>query len=211
MPNAHGSYGNGQFGGLALDGVEPVAVIIALFQQPIARAQAAVERGDAAGMVLVDCQHQAVEEPAALGGGAHEELVHRRRQPHHAQMIAERGGRTHRLAVDPAAPAGGSGLIGRRIDAGAERGEADLAFNLGGDGPRAVALDVGDVVQRGAAQPAAGGEEGDCFEAIGLAGAVRPDQHDHVAARVERRRAIIAKVGEGQAMDAGGGHGHFDI
>ena len=76
---------------------------------------------------------------------------------------------------------------------------------------RAAREQVGDVVERGAAQPAAGGEERDRFQAVGLAGTVRPDQHDHIAARGELRRAIVAEVGERQAMDAGGGHGQFDI
>ena len=75
-------------------------------------------------MLAVDRQHQPVEEPPPLGCRAQEQPVHRRRQPHHAQMIAERGRRTHRLAVDAAAPAGRGVLAAGRVDAGAERGEA---------------------------------------------------------------------------------------
>ena len=42
---------------------------------------------------------------AAVGRRTEKQSVHRRRQPHHAQMIAERGSRADRLAVDAAAPA----------------------------------------------------------------------------------------------------------
>jgi hypothetical protein len=48
-------------------------------------------------------------------------------------MIAERGRRTHRLAVDPAAPAGRGRLRAGRIDAGAERGKSECTLDLGGD------------------------------------------------------------------------------
>jgi len=42
-------------------------------------------------------------------------------------MIAEGGGRTDRLAVDPAAPAGRAVFISRRIDAGAQLSPAPAA------------------------------------------------------------------------------------
>ena len=73
-----------------------------VLQQPVARAQRALERGDAAGMLGIDRQHQAVEEAPALGGRAGEQRVHRRHQPDHAQMIGEGRGRADRLAVDAA-------------------------------------------------------------------------------------------------------------
>ena len=50
---------------------------------------------------------------------------------------------------------------------------------------RAVALAEGDVVQRGAAEPAPGREKRDRLEQIGLAGAVRADQHDRAVARLK--------------------------
>src|SRR5665647_2875815 len=49
----------------------------------------ASERRDAAGMLGIDGEHQAVEETAARGSRAGEQRVHGRHQPHHAQMIGE--------------------------------------------------------------------------------------------------------------------------
>jgi hypothetical protein len=46
--------------GLVLDGVEPVRIGAGVLQQPIARAQCAFERVDAALVLGIDRQHQAV-------------------------------------------------------------------------------------------------------------------------------------------------------
>ena len=138
---AHRGYRDGKLGGFALDRVAPMVVVVAHLQQPVARAQGAIQRRHPAGMLGVDRQHQPVEKPPPFRCGPHEQPVHRRCQPHHAQMIAEGGGGTHRLAVDPAAPAGSGFLRNRRIDAGAERRQSQRAFDLGGHRPRAVALD----------------------------------------------------------------------
>ena len=66
----------------------------------------------------------------------------------------------------------------RRLDAGAERGEPERALDVGRHRPRAVAFREGDLLERGAAQPAPGRQERDRLDQVGLAGAVRPDQHD---------------------------------
>ena len=95
-----------KLGGFALDRVAPMVVIVAHFEQAVARAQRALQRRDAAGMFAVDRQHQPVEEAPPFGSCAEKQPVHGGRQPHHAQVIAKGGCRTHRLAVDPAAPAG---------------------------------------------------------------------------------------------------------
>ena len=183
-----------------------MVVVIAHFQQPVARAQGTVERRHPAGMLAVDRQHQPVEKPPPLRGRAQEQPVHRRRQPHHAQMIAEGGGRTDRLAVDPAAPAGGGASLPGGSMPVPSVAKPKRALDFGGHRPGAVALVVGDIVERGAAQAAAGRQKRDRLEAIGLAGAVRPDQHHDVAARLKARRAIIAEMRQRQAVDAGGGH-----
>ena len=57
-----------KLGGLVLDRVEPVRIGARLLEQPVARAQRALERGDAARMLGIDREHQPVEEAAALGG-----------------------------------------------------------------------------------------------------------------------------------------------
>ena len=93
---------DGEFGGLVLDGIEPMRIGPRLLQQPVARAQRPFQRVDAAGMLGVDREHQAIEEAPALGRRAGEQRVHRRHQPDDAQMIGEGRGRADRLAVDPA-------------------------------------------------------------------------------------------------------------
>ena len=92
-------------------------------------------------------------------------------------------------------------VLGRPLDAGAERGEPQRAFDFGGNRPGAVALAEGDLLERGAAQPAAGREKRNGLDQIGLAGAVRPDEHDRLGAGFERRRAVVAEIGERQAVD----------
>ena len=94
-------------------------------------------------------------------------------------------------------------LRGGRLDAGAERREAERAFDLGGDRPGAVALGERDLVERRAAQAAAGRQKRDRLDQIGLAGAVRPDQHDRAA----RRRRAAPRDSCGNWSASGGGCG----
>src|SRR5258707_10591373 len=126
-------------------------------------------------------------------------------------MIAERCGRVHGLAVDPAAPAGGGHIAAGGVDTGAERRQPEGAFDLGGYRPRAIALVVGDVVERRAAQSASRREKRDRLDGVGLSGAVGTDQHHHVTARLKTRRAIIAEVRQGKAANAGDGHGVSEL
>src|SRR5258708_30764308 len=122
-------------------------------------------------------------------------------------MVAHRRRRTHGLGIDPAAPVGGRHFAAGGVDSGAERCQPQRALDLGGYRPRAIALIVGDIVERRAAQTASRREKRDRLDTIGLAGAVWADQYDHVTARFQARRAIIAEMSEGKAVDAGGGHG----
>ena len=122
---------NRELRGFVFHRVQPVRIGALFFQQAVARAQRALQRVDAAGVPGVDRQHEAVQKAPPLGCGSDEELVHRGREPDHAQMVGERHCRADRLAVDPALP-GARGLARlRRFDAGAERGEAEHAFDLG--------------------------------------------------------------------------------
>jgi hypothetical protein len=82
----------------------------------------------------------------------------------------------------------------RRFDAGAKRGKPERAFHFDGDGPGAITLAEGDFIEGGAAEAASGHKKGDGFQQIGLAGAVRPNQHNHVARDIELCRAIAAEV-----------------
>ena len=155
-------------------------------EQPVARAQRAFERVDPRAVLGVDRQHQPVEEAPPLARPAR-----RTGRPSPAPARA-----TRRWSAKAAAEATGSRsmrhlraarvVAGRRLDAGAERREPERALDLGRHRPGAVALAEGDLVERGAAQAAPGREQRDRFEQVGLAGAVRADEHDR------RRRAIAS-------------------
>ena len=88
--SARGRDGDRDFGGFMFHCVEPMGIVRRFFQKAIARTQGAFERGDTARMLRIDRQHEPVKEAATLGGWSIEQRVHRRRQPHHAQVIRER-------------------------------------------------------------------------------------------------------------------------
>ena len=155
---AHRRDRNRKFGRFALDRVAPVVVVIAHLEEAVARTQRAVKRGDPRRVFAVDGEHKPIEETPPLRRRPQKQPVHRGRQPHHSQVIAERRGRGHRFAVDAAAPAD-RGIGHRRIDAGAERRQPQRALDFGGNRPRAIALIVGNVLKVGAAQPTARRQE----------------------------------------------------
>ena len=151
-------------------------------------------------MLGIDRQRQAINEAAAFGRSADEQGVHGRHQPDHAQVIGEGCGRRHRFAIDAAFAHNRRGaLLERPLDPGAQRSKPQRALDLGGDRPRAVALAEGHLIERRAAQTAAGREERNGLDQIGLAGAVRPDQHDRLLAGFERGRVVVAEIVERQA------------
>jgi len=137
-----------------LGGIEPMGIGVRGLEQAVARAQRALERGYPRGVGGIDREHQAIEEAAPLRGGTGEQSAHRRDQPDHPQMIGEGGGRTGWLAVDPIlAKRRDLGAAGR-LDAGAERGEAERAVDLRRHRPGLVALVEGEFAEFGAPQPA---------------------------------------------------------
>jgi hypothetical protein len=81
-------------------------------------------------------------------------------------------------------------------------GEAEGAFDLGRHRPRPIAFDKRRFFQRGTAQSAPRRQEGNRFEQIRLAGAVRAGEDDEVAVDGEARGAIAAKVRQRQAEKA---------
>src|SRR5262249_36154214 len=118
---------------------------------------------------------------------------------------AEGRRRADRFTIDAAAAAD-AGIASRRLDAGAKRRQPQRALDLGGDRPGAVALIIGDVLQRGTAQAPPRRQERGSLQTIGLAGAIRPDKGHHVAPRIQGSPAIVAEVRQRQAMNAGRGH-----
>ncbi len=98
------------------------------------------------------------------------------------------------------------GLGKLRLDPGSQRCKAERAFDFGSDRPGAVALGKCDLVECGAAQATARGEERDRFDQIGLARAVRPDEHSELRIDGKRCRAIAADICEIELANACRGH-----
>jgi hypothetical protein len=158
-------------------------------------------------MLGIDRKCQPIEKTATLGGWPGEQLIHCGHQPDDAQVIGEGAGGGHRLAIDAALAGDGDVLVGRRLDAGAERRQAKRAFDIGCHRPGAVAFHEGDLGEGGASQPAPGCEKRYGFNQVGLARAIRSDQHHQIGGNVDLRGLIAAEVIECEAADAGGGHG----
>ena len=123
--------GDGELRGLVLDRIEPMRIGPRIFEQPVARTQRALQRVDAAAVLGIDRERQPIDEAPPLRWRADKQRIHGRHQPDHAQMIGKGGGRTNRLAIDPAFARGGRAVFGRPLDAGAERGKPQRAFDLG--------------------------------------------------------------------------------
>ena len=156
-------------------------------------------------MLRIDGEHQAVEETAALGSRPIEQRVHGGRQPYDAQVIGEGRRRGDRLSRSTRHLREGADILaGRRIDAGAERGEPQHALDLGRHRPGAVALGERQLFHGGAAQAPARRQQRDRLDQIGLAGAVGPGQHHRPGwPKLDLRGVIAAEIGEAQTADEG--------
>ena len=119
-----------EFRRLVLDRVQPMRIGSCIFKQTVARAQRTVQCGGPAGMRRIDSQHQPVEKPPPIGGGAGEQTVHRRRQPDDPQMICKVCGGARRFAVDPVQPRRTRLVTVRGIDAGAEGRKPERTLDL---------------------------------------------------------------------------------
>ena len=142
-------------------------------------------------MRRIEPEHQPVEQPPPPGRSLDKQPVHLRRQPNTPSRSAKRRLAARRLAVDAddAALAGRTVATGRRaavpiatgprrvstVAATAQPGPARHLSHPrhGGAGFAPV-----DIAEPGMAQAAARGKERYRLQQIGLAGAVRPGQHD---------------------------------
>src|SRR5262249_45893247 len=180
---------------------EPMAICSRFFQEPVARAQRSLERIDAARMFGVDRERQTIEKTPALRGRAVKQAVHRRNQPYDSQVISESRSRGHRFSIDAALAYCGCRVLRRRVNPGAQRRQSEGALDFRSYCPRAVAFIERDFAESGAAQAAAGGQKRDCFDQVGLAGAVWSDQCDRTDTGLERGAAIVAEIMQVQAAD----------
>ena len=126
---------------------------------------------DARAVIGVDRQHQPVEKTAPLARRTDEQPVHRRRQPDEAHVIGEGARRGDRRAVDAVEPLGRPVAVAR-LEADAELMDRAVVLDLDRDREAAGAADPRAGRKLGAAQAAAGREQRQRLEQIGLAGAV---------------------------------------
>ena len=189
------------------DRVEPLGIRSRTFEQPVARAQAALQGVDAGVVAGVDGEGEPVEKSAALRGRAGEQAVHGGGEPHHAEMVGERGGGGDRLAIDAALAIVARAVPPRRLEPGAERREPERPVDLGRHRPRAVAFRERHLFERRAAQSAARAQERDRLDQVGLAGAVRADEHDRSGPGGQAGGVVAAEIRERKAADTGGIHG----
>ena len=203
---ARGGDGDAGLGHDALEAVEAGRIAHALREQAVALLHGPLELADAGPVAGIEAGDQAIEEAAALGCGAHEQAVHGRRQPHHLDVVGERAGARLVLAVDAhdaaAAPAG---LRAGRA-AGADVDAAVLRAQVRGNRPARFA-DLGQLLVGCAAQALAGREQRQRLQQIGLAGAVRPAQHDGLRSDAEGEAGVVAEGGEMQPLDPRAGRG----
>ena len=130
-----------ELGGLVLDRVEPVRIGARLLQQPVARAQRALQRVDAA--------RNARRRPRAPGGRGSAAAPMPARRTADPSPASARPRADDRRRPPPSRPARGRcgtcgvrrrGVRRGRLDAGAERGEAERAFDLRRRPPRSRRL-----------------------------------------------------------------------
>ena len=187
---------------LRLDRVEPAAFGLAqVGQQPVALAQCGLVACGMAGMRGIEREREPVDITAAVARGSGEQPVHCRGQPGQREPFAERG-RCRLGAADPHAAAA-------RMRAFAIGGEADrftLLQQAGADAEAGLAAAADHVGQGRAPQSASRGEQRQRLEHIRLPRAVFTHQQVEARSAVERARGMVAKVGEGDAVERHGSH-----
>ena len=196
-----GRHGDAKSRHLRLDRRKPGGVEPSFREEAIAAAHGALEVAGAAAMTVVERQDEPVEETAAIGGGAGEEPVHRRRQPQHAQMIGELFGGFGRRAVDAQLARHRLALV--RFDACTDRDFPFHAVEIGKDGETCRRAYPRDIGQHSAAQAPSRRQEGDRFQQVGFAGTVLSGQHHMPPVECQRGLRIVAKVGELQPGEGG--------
>ena len=115
-------------------------------------------------------RHQPVEEAAPVACGAGEEPVHRRGEPEHAEIVAHLLDGAGGGAVDPHPAAGLAGA-----GPGADVGRAIRRLDRRRHRPAVVRAVRRDLLEGRAPEAAAGREQRDGLEQVGLARAVGPD------------------------------------
>ncbi len=176
-------HGDTKLGHLLFQRCQPGGIWPRLGQETIAAAHRLCEIRGPTAMLGIERQHEPVEKPAPVGGGAGEQAIHRGRQPDHAQMIQKlvhgSGGRAveakpARLPLLAAFRAGTDIHLARHA---VERGKNRKATRASG---------AGDIAIGGAAQAAAGRQERHRFHEVRFARTILSCQHDMPA--VERQR-----------------------
>ncbi len=164
---ACGREGDGVAGHLFLEAGEPGRVGAAGGEQAAAAGHGGFVGGGLSGVAGFQRPDEAIEKAAAAGGAFLEQLVHLRGEPDGGGAGGELGLAARLGAVEPEHPAA-IGALGAGADVGGEIRVGEAA----GDGPMPRAVMPGEVADLGAGKAAAGAEQGDGLQQVGLAGAV---------------------------------------
>ena len=208
-PRALGD-GDGQFGDLALGGVEPDFFAAPLLQQAVAVAQRLFHGRDPRAMIRIDRQHETVEKAPPVACGPREQAVHGGGEPDDAQVIGKDARRGNRFAIQPISALGDA--FGHFQPGPQLQRAARLALDFKRHREAAGTVFARHFLEVGAAQAPAGGEERQGFEQIGLARAIVAGERDETPRRAQVERGIGAEIGQRDAPDerrmvvAGGGH-----
>ena len=156
-------------------------------------------------MSRIEAEHEPVEEPSPSARTFEKEAVHRRRQPHHAQPLAEGDLAARRFAVDAYDPPIAQAAIPPGADAQGAVSRRDGCGNRPAAGRSRTAVasrPAIDLAQLGATQPAPRGEERHRLQQVGLARAIGAGQDQRLGDEGKPGLAIVAEIGQHEPRHA---------
>ena len=184
-----------------LETLEAGVIAHAVGEQAIALLHGALEVADARAVAGVEAEDEAVEETPALGGGAGEERVERRRHPDELDVLGEHAGTAGGCAVDAHDAGAALALRRGRGQPGADVDGARGRMHVRGDGPSPVPGGARQLRVGGAAQAVPGRQQRDGLEQVGLARTVGADQHLRLRPGLEHEMGVVAEVRKRQPLD----------
>lgn len=201
-----GGDGDGGFGHVGLEASQPYGIGAGFLEQEVALAHDFFKDGDAE-MFGIEGGHQAVEEAPSVARRPGKEPVHGGGEPEHAHVFGQGARALLQVAIDEheAAGCGAIGFAGGHAPAGSEFHFMVGGSDLGGDGPGGGIPQIGQFIEAGAAQAAAGGEQRDGFQQVGLARAIGAGEGHKARRYVQPQAGIIAEIGERQAGEGEAG------
>ena len=179
---------------------QPTSLAGARLQQLIALAHGLLIGRHALSMTGIEAVKNAIKKRPAATGALKEQAVHLRGQPNQAKD-GRKVGRPGAAHVNPdlAALPGASGS-----EAGADLVDPIATIDRCGNGPALCRPVASDFVETRPPEAAARAKQRQSLQQIGLAGAVRPGQHDGTAIRRQAQRSVVPEIRQNQPGDCRG-------